>query len=89
MTDWHMPLRDLCKRVQEFSKLLYFAKEFAKLQEAFETAALEKSAQPCLCSSLADQKKKKSPLSATHVLNYGRNRLLSSSSCPVNLIDRC
>lgn len=38
---WHMPLHTLCNHIQELSRLFDFAKEFAKLQEAFETAGLQ------------------------------------------------
>lgn len=40
-----MPLQALCNPTQELSKLLDFAKEVAKLREAFEITALEKSLQ--------------------------------------------
>lgn len=41
------------------------------------------------CLLTKKKKNKTAPLPAMYVLNCGRNRLFSSSSCPVNQIDRC
>lgn len=51
-----MPLQALCNPTRELSKLLDFAKEFAKLREAFEITALEKITPKRLWFLFADKK---------------------------------
>lgn len=51
-----VPLQALCNPTRELSKLLDFAKEFAKLREAFEITALEKITPKRPWFLLADKK---------------------------------
>lgn len=71
-----MLLQALCDCIQEFSKLSDFAKEFAKLQEAFETTALEKSDMSCF-HHLPAPLTKPTGVREDHVL-----------SCRLELVDR-